>query len=67
MSQTRKKAEEIVSPLQKYVRPGVNLHRLEEIKVLFDLFDKEKTGLVNPKGINYIHTDIKSALQSTGK
>lgn len=32
------------------MRPGLNLHDLEEIKLIFDAFDTNQTGLVNPKG-----------------
>jgi hypothetical protein len=43
--------KEPVSPLMQYVRPGLNLHKVEQIKAIFDIFDTEKTGKINPKGI----------------
>ncbi len=45
---------EQVSPLMQYVRPGLNLQRLEEIKAIFDLFDCDQTGKINPKGTDIV-------------
>jgi len=42
--------EEEREDLRRYVRPGLNIHDLEEIKLIFDAFDTRQTGLVNPKG-----------------
>ena len=46
--------KEPVSPLMQYVRPGLNLQRLEEIKAIFDLFDTNQTSKINPKGPHII-------------
>lgn len=36
--------------LLQYVRPGLNIFQLQEIKSAFDAFDPAETGYINPKG-----------------
>jgi Ca2+-binding EF-hand superfamily protein len=39
---------------KKYVKPSLNEVEVREIKDIFDLFDKEGKGSVDPKGTLYI-------------
>lgn len=34
-----------------YERPGLTENDILEIKEVFDMFDKEHAGIINPKGI----------------
>lgn len=36
--------------LQQYVRPGLNIFQLQEIKAVFDAFDPTATGYVSARG-----------------
>ena len=49
-----------------YQRPGLTESDILEIKEVFDMFDREHCGTINPKGILPIMLDIKSALSGLG-
>ena len=43
-------SQQDIQLLTPFVKEGLNIHQLEEVKAIFDSFDLTKTGLVQPKG-----------------
>lgn len=44
-------SQQDIQLLTPFIKEGLNIHQLEEVKAIFDSFDLTKTGLVQPKGI----------------
>jgi hypothetical protein len=66
---SRSKKTEAIKPkfdTTPYQRPGLNESDILEIKEIFDMYDRQHIGSINPKGTLFVSVDIKQALAGLG-